>query len=76
MQLLTLERKTARGGRDSIDHPQGPSFHDDLINSVAGSLVISSGVGTGEFDVREFVAAWGNASTLAEYDRKRATRLN
>ena len=36
-QLLTLERRTARGGRDSIDHP--PNAHDDLINAAAGALV-------------------------------------
>jgi hypothetical protein len=29
-----LERRTARGGRDSIDHP--PGQHDDLANAVAG----------------------------------------
>jgi hypothetical protein len=36
-QLCALERRTARGGRDSIDHP--PGAHDDLINSAAGALV-------------------------------------
>jgi hypothetical protein len=29
-QLCRLERRTARGGRDSIDHPPGPGNHDDL----------------------------------------------
>jgi hypothetical protein len=33
-QLCSLERRTARGGRDSIDHP--PGGHDDVCNSVAG----------------------------------------
>lgn len=33
-QLCGLERKTARGGRESIDH--GPGGRDDLINAVAG----------------------------------------
>jgi hypothetical protein len=33
-QLCSLERKTARGGRDSIDHP--PGQHDDLANVIAG----------------------------------------
>jgi hypothetical protein len=36
-QLINLERRTARGGRDSIDHP--PGGHDDIINAVAGVLV-------------------------------------
>jgi hypothetical protein len=33
-QLCGLERRTARGGRDSIDH--APGAHDDLANVVAG----------------------------------------
>jgi hypothetical protein len=33
-QLCALERRTARGGRDSIDHP--PGAHDDVVNTVAG----------------------------------------
>jgi hypothetical protein len=37
-QFHSLERRTARGGRDSIDHP--PGLHDDIANSVAGSLVL------------------------------------
>jgi hypothetical protein len=32
-QLIGLERRTARGGRDSIDH--APSVHDDPANAVA-----------------------------------------
>jgi hypothetical protein len=32
-QLCSLERRTARGGRDSIDHP--PGGHDDVANAVA-----------------------------------------
>jgi hypothetical protein len=33
-QLTNLERRVARGGRDSIDAP--PGQHDDLVNAVAG----------------------------------------
>lgn len=36
-QLVGLERRTARGGRDSIDH--APGQHDDLANVVAGLAV-------------------------------------
>jgi hypothetical protein len=36
-QLVTLERRTARGGKDSIDHPKGG--HDDVANAAAGALV-------------------------------------
>jgi hypothetical protein len=40
-QLCSLERRTARSGRDSIDHPQGQ--HDDVINAAAGALVEALG---------------------------------
>jgi len=40
-QLCGLERRTARGGRDSIDH--APGAHDDLANSVAGALLAAAG---------------------------------
>ena len=36
-QLSALERRTARGGRDSIDHP--PRAHDDVANAAAAVLV-------------------------------------
>jgi len=36
-QLGGLERRVARGGRDSIDH--APGGHDDVVNAVAGALV-------------------------------------
>jgi hypothetical protein len=37
-QLCGLERRTARGGRDSIDH--APGGHDDLANAVAGAAAL------------------------------------
>ncbi len=40
-QLLGLERRATRGGRDSIDH--GPNGHDDLANAAAGALVAAMG---------------------------------
>jgi hypothetical protein len=36
-QLCSLERRTARGGRDSIDHPRGA--RDDVANAVAGVAI-------------------------------------
>ena len=36
-QLVGLERRTSRAGKDSIDH--GPGGRDDLINAVAGVVV-------------------------------------
>jgi hypothetical protein len=44
-QLQRLERRTARGGRDSIDHP--PGSHDDLANACAGALGLLGRVGGG-----------------------------
>jgi hypothetical protein len=44
-QLASLERRTARGGRDSIDH--APGAHDDIANAVGGVVgAIASGVGS------------------------------
>lgn len=43
-QLLRLERRTARSGKDSIDHP--PRLHDDLANAVAG-VVTKVGAASG-----------------------------
>lgn len=45
-QLLSLERKTSRAGKDSIDHP--PGGHDDIINAGAGALVLASENGPAE----------------------------
>jgi hypothetical protein len=38
-QLVGLERRTARGGRDSIDH--APGAHEDLANAVAGLAAVA-----------------------------------
>jgi hypothetical protein len=38
-QFVGLERRTARGGRDSIDH--APGAHDDLANAVAGLAAVA-----------------------------------
>ena len=40
-QLCALERRTSRGGRDSIDH--APGGHDDLANAVAGVANLLAG---------------------------------
>jgi hypothetical protein len=45
-QLCGLERRTARGGKDSIDH--APGGHDDVCNAVAGLAAINNKFG---FDV-------------------------
>jgi hypothetical protein len=46
-QLTGLERRTARSGRDSIDH--APNAFDDVANAVAGAIVAASALrGDGE----------------------------
>lgn len=42
-QLLALQRRSIRGGKDSIDVPRGG--HDDVANVAAGALVHVTGVG-------------------------------
>jgi hypothetical protein len=41
VELASLERRTARGGRDSVDHPRGA--HDDKANVTCGVLVELAG---------------------------------
>ena len=40
-QASTLERRTSRVGKDTIDHP--PGGHDDVVNVAAGALVMVAG---------------------------------
>jgi hypothetical protein len=54
-QLCGLERRTARGGRESIDH--APGGHDDMANCVAGSLLPAIDAGP---------ALWGSEGFLVE----------
>jgi hypothetical protein len=60
-QFLGLERRTARGGKDSIDH--APQSHDDLANVAAGALVTAASAATSDFEVL--------ASNVAEVPRER-----
>jgi hypothetical protein len=43
-QIVGLERRVSRAGRDSIDH--APGAHDDIANAVSGVVAIASGVGS------------------------------
>jgi hypothetical protein len=42
-QFTDLERRTARSGKDSIDH--APGMHDDVANAVAGVAVLIDSAG-------------------------------
>lgn len=58
-QLCGLERRTARGGRDSIDH--APGAHDDVANAAMGALLLAGG-GGGYLDPREWVGGFEEAA--------------
>jgi hypothetical protein len=55
-QLCALERRTARSGRDSIDHP--PGAHDDLVNAVAGVAALNNKYGSYDTSY-SWVGCWG-----------------
>jgi hypothetical protein len=44
-QLCGLERRTARSGKDSIDH--APGGHDDVANAACGALLLAGGKSAG-----------------------------
>ena len=39
-QIVGLERRVSRGGKDSIGHP--PHGHDDMANAVAGAVAAAT----------------------------------
>jgi hypothetical protein len=39
-QIASLERRTARGARDTVDHPKGQ--HDDIANAIAGLVFVTA----------------------------------
>jgi len=45
-QLVSLERKAVRGGRDSIDHQK--NLRDDIANAIAGALTHAPSAGGGD----------------------------
>jgi hypothetical protein len=60
-QLHGLERRTARGGKDSIDH--GPGAHDDVANSAAGALVLAAA--KTQMKISDAVLQWSRQPVLA-----------
>jgi hypothetical protein len=52
-QIVGLERRTARGGRDSIDH--APGAHDDVANAAAG-MVAALASSNYEYDAMDWVS--------------------
>jgi len=68
-QICSLERRTARGGKDSIDH--APGGHDDLANAALGALVLTAGpagiVISNQMLENLAAAGWGAASRADPY---------
>lgn len=58
-ELRQLERRTGRGGKDSVDHP--PRAHDDLANAACGVLVLAA-------RTAEIVAVDGTALSAANIE--------
>ena len=64
-QLVGLERRTSRSGRESIDH--APGGHDDLANAAAGALVSVGGVSSSGFAC---LAVSGKGGTVNFYSSR------
>jgi hypothetical protein len=67
-QLTNLERRTARGGRDSIDH--SPGGHDDIANAVAGLGSFNNQFGDYDFSLK----GWDPNADATDVDGARAFR--
>ena len=63
-QLASLERRTARGGRDSIDH--APGAHDDVANSVAGVVAAIAVIGAFDFEFWLDDCAWSGGAPASD----------
>lgn len=68
-QLVGLERRVARSGKDSIDH--SPGAHDDIANAVAGAL---TSVGARKYSYDSSLA-WVGGDELSENATFRAGRI-
>jgi hypothetical protein len=68
-QLSGLERRTARGGHDSMDHARGG--HDDVANAAAGALTMTAGRGkiTWSAVAGNKKLSTGNAESLGTWPR-------
>jgi hypothetical protein len=60
-QIASLERRTARGARDTIDHPRDQ--HDDLANVIAGLAFLVAQ--TRPVPVLQFGSGWGSSNALS-----------
>lgn len=66
-ELRNLERRTHRGGRDTVDHPA--AAHDDYANSCCGAAWLASGkVGSARALLGYYANAFSGANPLALLD--------
>jgi hypothetical protein len=64
-QIVGLERRVSRAGRDSIDHT--PGGHDDIANAVAGAAGAISGVGVFDFEFWHDDRAWNGGAPSSDH---------
>lgn len=69
-QLCGLERRTARSGRDSIDH--APNGHDDVANAVAGVL---TSMGTRKYRYVADMSWIGGPSTSGDGEQSPSAQM-
>jgi hypothetical protein len=65
-QICSLERRTSRGGRDSIDHPT--QAHDDIANSIGGlAYVVINEREQQQASTQTYGYGWGTSDTATTY---------
>ena len=80
-QLVGLERRTSRQGKDSITH--APNWHDDVANAAAGAAAIAnantfdsslSWIGTADdvkkFDAMQTIGCSDTTATAIPFDKE------
>jgi len=70
-QLIGLERRVSRGGKDSIDH--SPGGHDDISNAVAGVLTM---MGTKKYRYDGSLSWVSSSSDVVQEQSVSAQRLS
>ena len=63
-QIVGLERRVSRAGRDSIDH--APGGHDDIANAVAGVIGAISGGGVFNFEFWHDDRVWNGGAPSSD----------
>src|SRR5262249_4068271 len=63
-QIVGLERRVSRGGKDSIGHP--PHGHDDVANAVAGVVGAIAVIGAFDFEFWLTDGAWDGAAPSSD----------